>query len=142
MEKLTELTEPQSCMSRALSGEMTFVLLARDFASPRAIRMWCLERMRMKRNLPDDHQIIEARICANTMERQRDEIRKRLADGENSGRITIRCHRCKGTILYKVIAEGYEIFHSCNGSLAQGREPAPAGGKSEDVGAALPEGGK
>lgn len=70
----------QGCMAHALDDEMTFVLLARDVAAPHAIRIWCEERLRLKRNRPDDHQIIEARICANEMERQRDAIRAKLAE--------------------------------------------------------------
>jgi hypothetical protein len=70
----------QGCMARALDEEMTFVLLARDAAAPAAIRAWCEERIGSGRNNGRDHQIIEARICANEMERQRDEIRKKLGD--------------------------------------------------------------
>jgi hypothetical protein len=67
------------CMARALDEEMTFVLLARDAAAPAAIRAWCEERIRIGRNRENDHQIIEARLCANEMERQRDAIRSQLA---------------------------------------------------------------
>jgi hypothetical protein len=70
----------QGCMARALDEEMTFVLLARDVAAPSTIRAWCEERIRRGRNNEYDHQIIEARICANEMDRQRDAIRARLAE--------------------------------------------------------------
>jgi len=76
----------QGCMSRALDDEMTFVLLARDIAAPAIIRAWCDERIARGRNRSNDHQIIEARICANEMERQRDEIRARLAEANKNER--------------------------------------------------------
>lgn len=69
----------QGCMARALDDEMTFVLLGRDLAAPATIRYWCLQRMAMGQNQEHSHQIIEAHLCANTMERQRDEIRAKLA---------------------------------------------------------------
>lgn len=80
MIKTDELT--QGCMSRAFDDEMIFVLLARDVTSPATIRNWCKQRISCGRNRENDHQIIEARICANEMERQYEEIRARLAAGE------------------------------------------------------------
>ena len=77
MLKIQELRE--GCMSRALDEEMTFVLLARDIAAPATIRAWCNRRIRLGINHSSDHQIIEARSCANEMERQRDAIRAKLA---------------------------------------------------------------
>lgn len=38
MIKSRELSDPNSCMSRAKDDEMTFVLLGRDAAAPQAIR--------------------------------------------------------------------------------------------------------
>lgn len=67
MIKRDELTNPNSCMSRAKDDEMTFVLLGRDAAAPVAIGAWIDERLRLGKNLEDDAQIIEARACALTM---------------------------------------------------------------------------
>ena len=71
MRKLNELTDPNSCMSRAKDDEMTFVLLGRDVAAPYVIRMWCVERIRLGKNVANDPQIIEAWACADQMESDR-----------------------------------------------------------------------
>lgn len=60
MIKREELTNPNSCMSRAREDEMTFVLLERDAAAPAAIRIWVRERIRLGKNKPRDPQITEA----------------------------------------------------------------------------------
>jgi hypothetical protein len=51
---------------------MIFVLLARDTAAPATIRFWATERVRLKKNRPDDPQIVEALECARIMEAERD----------------------------------------------------------------------
>jgi hypothetical protein len=79
MKKTDELTNPDSCLSRARDDEMTFVLLARDAAAPRAIRAWCDWRVDMGKNKYSDPQIKEALACADEMERQR----AALTRGEN-----------------------------------------------------------
>ena len=71
MVKTDELTNPNSCMSRAKDHEWTFVLLARDEAAPLAIRAWCDERIRLGKNTPEDEQIKEAIRCAQLMTEQR-----------------------------------------------------------------------
>ena len=68
MRKRDELTNPQSCMSRAADDEMTFVLLGRDKAAPDAIRFWCGVRVGMGKNKWGDPQILEALKCAGQME--------------------------------------------------------------------------
>jgi hypothetical protein len=68
MRKQEELTNPDSCMSRAHDGEMTFVLLARDKSSPRTIRFWVNDRINEGSNKPDDPQMLEALRCAEIME--------------------------------------------------------------------------
>lgn len=68
MRKHEELTNPNSCMSRASDGEMTFVLLGRDVAAPDTIRYWIEKRVLAGKNKYSDPQIIEALTCANTME--------------------------------------------------------------------------
>jgi hypothetical protein len=68
MIKSQELTDPNSCMSRARDDEMTFVLLGRDAAAPVAIRAWVAERIRLGKNSVDDAQIAEALACAALME--------------------------------------------------------------------------
>jgi hypothetical protein len=71
MLKRLELADPNSCMSRALTDEMTFVLLARDIAAPDTIRYWVRQRIANGKNSIDDPQITEALECALEMERQR-----------------------------------------------------------------------
>lgn len=71
MRKKDELTNPDSCMSRAKDEEMTFVLLGRDAAAPSTIRHWVAQRVRLGKNEPDDPQILEALQCADTMEKER-----------------------------------------------------------------------
>jgi hypothetical protein len=68
MRKRDELTDPESCMSRARDDEMTFVLLGRGPAAPAAIRAWIAERIRLGKNQPDDHQVAAAKYCALTIE--------------------------------------------------------------------------
>lgn len=70
MRKYDELTKPESCMSKALDHEMTFVLLGRDPAAPAAIRAWVAERIGLDKNTTDDPQIAEALACAETMEQE------------------------------------------------------------------------
>lgn len=67
MIKREELTDPNSCMSRALDNEMTFVLLARDVAAPATIRFWIAERIRLGKNKAGDPQMEEASCCASAM---------------------------------------------------------------------------
>lgn len=68
MRKTEELTNPNSCMSKARPDEMTFVLLGRDAAAPATIRFWISERIRLSKNQPNDPQIVEAYDCAKAME--------------------------------------------------------------------------
>lgn len=71
MKKSEELTNPNSCMSRAADGEMTFVLLAHDVAAPDTIRDWVARRIKLGKNQRGDAQISEAFDCAREMEHQR-----------------------------------------------------------------------
>lgn len=68
MKKKDELTDPSSCMSKARDDEWTFVLLGRDAAAPVAVRAWVAERLRLKKNEPDDLQIQEALGWASIVE--------------------------------------------------------------------------
>jgi hypothetical protein len=68
MRKRDELTNPNSCMSRANEDEWTFVLLGRDVVAPDTIRDWCKRRISAGKNKPGDAQIIEALECALKME--------------------------------------------------------------------------
>lgn len=68
MRKRDELTDPNSCMSKAKDDEMTFVLLGRDHAAPAAVRAWIKERIRLGKNLPMDDQILEAQKWIETVE--------------------------------------------------------------------------
>lgn len=49
--------------------EPRFLLLGRDSAAPEAVRMWCLRRLKLKRNTMDDQQITEAYAIAVEMEK-------------------------------------------------------------------------
>jgi hypothetical protein len=71
MIKREELTNPNSCMSRARDEEMTFVLLGRDVAAPHAIRAWCDQRVVMDKNTWSDKRIVEALAFADQMEKTR-----------------------------------------------------------------------
>ena len=71
MLKKLELTDHDSCMSRAHPDEMTFVLLARDEAAPGTIRDWVQRRVQLGKNKRGDAQTSEALRCADTMEQQR-----------------------------------------------------------------------
>ena len=84
MLKREELSNPRSCMSRAKSHEMCFVLLARDATAPHIVRMWAKERLRLGKNKPGDEQITEALACAETMQDQHSGIRLQLL-GEERG---------------------------------------------------------
>ncbi len=71
MLKKDELTDPNSCFSKAKDSERMFVLLARDIVAPNTIRFWANERIRLGKNKFYDSQIQEAFECARLMERER-----------------------------------------------------------------------
>jgi hypothetical protein len=68
MLKMEELTNPDSCLSKAKEEERIFVLLGRDKAAPATIRFWVQTRIQLGKNQPDDPQIVEALACADLME--------------------------------------------------------------------------
>ena len=45
MLKVRELSEPTSCLNKALLGEMIFVLIQSDVAAPETIRFWVQRRI-------------------------------------------------------------------------------------------------
>jgi hypothetical protein len=65
---MDELTDPQSCLNKALPDELIFVLLGRDEAAPHAIRCWVQERLRLGKNGPADSQVETALRLANEIE--------------------------------------------------------------------------
>ena len=67
MIKSLELSDPNSCMSRAKDDEPTFVLIGRDEIAPSVIRYWCAQRVMSRKNRPDDPQIVEALNLASSM---------------------------------------------------------------------------
>lgn len=67
MRKVDELTNPNSCLSKARSDEWTFVLLGRDRAACIAVRAWIEERIRLGKNTADDPQIQEAEQWIRTV---------------------------------------------------------------------------
>lgn len=71
MLKMTEMSNPDSCLNRALPTEMVFVLLARDAAAPLTIRFWCVLRWLRRKNRWSDPQIQDALKCARVMQAQR-----------------------------------------------------------------------
>lgn len=79
MVKKEELTNPNSCMSRAANDEMTFVLLGRDEAAPDAIIAWAAKRVSLGKNRLDDAQIQEALQCAEKMRFDQANTRKAKA---------------------------------------------------------------
>lgn len=60
MRKRDELTDPNSCLSKARDDEMLFVLLGRDAAAPAAVQAWINERIERGKNAANDEQIQEA----------------------------------------------------------------------------------
>lgn len=92
MIKKRELSDPNSCMSKADENEMTFVLLGRDLDAPETIRFWVSNRIARGKNKADDPQIVEALECAKTMERdqywkEKNERRLELAEKKSDGTI-------------------------------------------------------
>lgn len=67
MRKRDELTDPNSCLSKARDDEMIFVLLAHDEDAPDTIRDWVARRIRRGKNQPGDAKMQEALRCAATM---------------------------------------------------------------------------
>ena len=66
MKKRDELSDPNSCMSRAHDDEWTFVLLGRDLSSIVAVEAWIKDRLWRGKNTKDDPQIKEALLwCAS-----------------------------------------------------------------------------
>lgn len=68
MRKKDELSKEHTCMRHAHPDEMVFVLLSRDAAAPVAIRAWVAERLRLRKNVETDPQIVDALECARVME--------------------------------------------------------------------------
>lgn len=60
MTKRENLTDENSCWSRALDDEEIFVLLERDAVMPSVIKFWAEERVRLGLNKEDDDQIKSA----------------------------------------------------------------------------------
>jgi len=71
MRKHSELCQPSSCLNRAKTDELIFVILGRDIAAQRAIAAWVEARVDLGKNKPNDIQIVEALECAAAMERER-----------------------------------------------------------------------
>lgn len=68
MRKEDELSREHACLQTAHPREMVFVLLSRDAAAPVAIRAWVAERLRTRKNVESDDEIVEAIECARVME--------------------------------------------------------------------------
>lgn len=102
MIKSEELTNPESCMSRALPDERVFVLLCRDESAPLAIRGWIMARISRGKNKMTDPQIVEALECAELMDIERPFVRFELAGAYLKGPDTVgispgfTCGTCVG----------------------------------------------
>ena len=71
MRKRDELSDPNSCLNRAMPNEPLFVLLGRDVAAVPTVRFWIAERIKLGRNKLDDEQILEAlRWCDEVLDDQ------------------------------------------------------------------------
>lgn len=70
MVKIHEISDPNSCLNRAESHEIIFVLLARDAAAAATVRYWIDERIRLEKNKRGDEQIQIAEAIADTMDAQ------------------------------------------------------------------------
>lgn len=71
MRKHRELSNPNSCLNKALLLEPVFVLLGRDAAAPAAIQAWIDERIRLGLNKPTDMQIQGAERAIAIMNKER-----------------------------------------------------------------------
>ncbi len=67
MRKSLELSDPKSCLNKAMPNEMLFVILGRDVAAVPTIRAWIAERIKLGKNTSDDPQIKEAEQWINTV---------------------------------------------------------------------------
>lgn len=68
MRKIDELSQSDSCLSKAMPDELLFILLGRDRAAPATIRFWVRERLALGKNEMGDRQVIEALALADTIE--------------------------------------------------------------------------
>lgn len=85
MLKRAEMTDPNSCMSRAHDDEPTFVLLGRDPAAPAAIRAWITERLMLGKNKIGDEQLAEAEGAVRVFEAHARYADRRRPPAEPSG---------------------------------------------------------
>lgn len=69
MRKDKELSDSNSCLSKARKDELIFVLLERDMATPETIRFWCEKRIELGKNTASDEQILQALELAREIER-------------------------------------------------------------------------
>ena len=76
MRKHQEITDPSSCLNKARSDEMLFVLLGRDCAAAHAVRAWIEERIRLGKNNREDTKIIEAEQWIVTVLAEQDASRR------------------------------------------------------------------
>jgi hypothetical protein len=70
MIKSREISDAESCFSKALSDEMMFVLLARDRVAPITVYFWCVLRCLLFKNTWNDEQLKEARRSVRAMRYQ------------------------------------------------------------------------
>jgi hypothetical protein len=78
MLKKEEISDPNSCLNRALDEEGVFTLLERDKAAPDTIRYWCRKRIELGESTSESPEIKSALRDAAQMESSRDLIRQKL----------------------------------------------------------------
>lgn len=90
MRKSEELANPNSCLNRADDDELIFVLRGHDVAAPATIRAWNRERVRLRKNRWGDPQLIEAALCADRMQAERNMAigKEEKNDGKNTNQGT------------------------------------------------------
>ena len=71
MNKIENMEDPDSCLSKADDQEEIFILLARDPAAQVTINKWASMRVTLGLNQHNDPQIVSALACAARMEAQR-----------------------------------------------------------------------
>lgn len=79
MLKTEELSNPDSCLSKARNDERLFILMARDPVASDVIRYWIQRRVESGKNKMQDQQIIEAMNCAKRMEDEQGHARESVA---------------------------------------------------------------
>lgn len=82
--KSEELRNPQSCLNKARSDEMLFVLKSSDPLFAQTVRLWCA----MAAGVHSEAKIMDAYHCADYGEKQRADQAEPVPEGAIAGGIT------------------------------------------------------